>query len=180
MPLAHRQRPGLVRDGGPSSCWEVDYSGLAVRGVRAGGWIVEPYLLTMGSPSQLQAYLCRHGLQDTRFASRARAVDALRLALLEEPLSRARPRVKWRRESEGVYLSSDGHWRLSRGREEGQLSPLSPEAQQAVEQCREVKRTLRRARRWTLPCWAEWTDRINQHLGLGRPAGQVDQEGGEE
>ena len=142
--------------------WEVDQSGLAVHG-RAGAWQVGPYVRTMGSHRELREYLQRHGLERT-FPTRARAVDALRLALSEEPLSRPRARTRWQRESEGSYRSRDRRWRLQREPGGSLLTPLHPELKEAVEARPELRRMLRRDCDWTLDAHAEWLDRIERFL----------------
>ena len=109
-------------------------------------------------------YAARHALLETRFSSRARAVDAVRIALSCEPLSRPRPRTVWQREAEGVYHSNNGRWRLERSPSLTRLIPLSREARGQVEGFPEIKKGLERRPLWTLDCCGEWADRIESHL----------------
>ena len=118
----------------------------------------------MGSRQGLRDYLKRHALNEACFSSRARAVDAVRMALACEPLSRARAQTRWEREAEGLYRSSNGDWRLQREAGRGRLSPLSREARAKVASYPELGRILARERAWTLECYAEWIDRIEQYL----------------
>ena len=95
------------------SWWEVDGSGLMVwKSQWKGGWeIAETGHQTSASASE---YLLRHALLNQRFPTRARAVDALRLALSEEPFQR-QVQTRWTRVYQGVYNSQDGNWRLEKG-----------------------------------------------------------------
>lgn len=90
--------------------WEVDGSGLLVYREGRLPWRVKP----SGYSRAAQAgYLERHPELKDEFSSRARAVDAVRLALEAEPF-RLETRTRWEREAEGTYRSSCGGWRLRR------------------------------------------------------------------
>ena len=119
---------------------------------------MQGYVRTLDIRRELNEYIERHGLRGVCFSSRARAVDAVRLALSCEPLSRPRPSTTWQRESEGVHHSRNGRWRLERGEAGSILSPLSREAREQVEANPGIKRMLQREPVWTLECCGEWAD----------------------
>ena len=80
MALARR---GRTAAGGPD-VWEVDRSGLLVQHREGGGWEVKLYV-RLGFHYGRDEYARRHALLDKRFLSRARAVDAVRMAALWKP-----------------------------------------------------------------------------------------------
>lgn len=123
--MALNRRSDLLR---ARSEWEVDSSGLIVYRRRDRRWAIS-YFKRGQKEDQ---YLSRHGLQDVRFPTRARAVDAVRLALASEPTLRHVPRTRWEREGEGRYRSRDGHWRLQRNCWGEQLKALTPRAARAL------------------------------------------------
>ena len=76
-----------------------------------------------------QEYLVRHRLEEARFPTRARAVEAVRLALSAEPSPRSRVvLIRWKKLGEEKFISRDGHWSLSRSEEADSIRPLSPQA----------------------------------------------------
>lgn len=168
MALARRGRAAV----GEPDVWEVDrcnrqlayHSGLLVQQGEGGGWEIKLYLRPVGFHRAWVEYAARHALLETRFSSRARAVDAIRIALACEPLSRPRPRTTWQRESEGVYRSRNRRWRLERTPSLTRLIPFSREAGGQVEGFPQIRRLLERRPLWTLACCGEWADRIESHL----------------
>ena len=146
------------------SLWEVDESGLTVW-KRREEWVINFALGERVSPAQMVAYLRRHGLRHAVFPTRARAVDALRLALLSEPLTQP-VRTRWTRESEGVYRSQGGDWKLLLEERHAHLIPLSARAVERVGRRGARKEELRWVAGFTLRAYAEMTDLINQKIGL--------------
>ena len=154
--------------------WEVDGSGLEVYCSRElpskrRGWSVSVLLLGTHLNVAARAYLRRHSLAGTQYASRARAVDAVRLALASErPPAQARAQVSWRRSGENQYLSRDGHWRLERSEEGDRLSPRSPEAREGISvlspDLREIFPLL--SERDTLRAASVRAERLNGKIGL--------------
>ena len=128
-------RRGVALDGTP--IWEVDYSGLLLTRDPAGDqWRVRIHAQSPACFSELSSYLQRHALEERVFSSRARALDAVRLALGAEPLTRARAQTVWQRESEGVYRSKNARWRLERRAKLGVLTPLLPGMMERLEAAR--------------------------------------------
>ena len=160
----------LARRGGISSVgrpeWEVDYSGLAVQRQETGDWKVRPYVRGTCSYAEISDYIERHALREARFSSRARAVDAVRLALDCESLTRPRPRTVWQREGEGVYRSTNGRWRLDRGETLNRLTLLSPAAQGLLDALPEFKKMLEIDAGWNLDCCGEWADWLESRLAI--------------
>ena len=114
-------------------------------------------------------YLERHGLTGARFPSRARAVDAVRLALQSEPRGSG-PQTQWVKQREGEYLSRDGHWRLRRDSVYACLEPFSPACLTAFSAPGSIYRSHVRfsgpsGARTLLEC-ARRADYLNQQLGL--------------
>ena len=107
---------------------------------------MQGYVRTLDIRRELNEYIERHELGGERFSSRARAVDAVRLALASEPLSRPRPSTTWQREAEGVHHSRNGRWRLERGEAGIILSPLSREAREQVEANPGIRECCRESR----------------------------------
>lgn len=143
--------------------WEVDGSWLIVhRQARGAGWVLS------GLEAEGFGYLERHRLEKVTFSSRARAVEALRLALAEEPLTHP-ILTRWKREGEGVYLSTDGHWQLTR---EGKGARLSARSQQSREGLAVMRRQNSRSIEWllemlspsTLRLCAQRADRLNRMI----------------
>lgn len=151
-----RQEPGTLQGGEKTTVWEVDGSGLSVRSRPLGSWIV-----VNSHPDYLRA----HGLENLSFSTRARAVDAVRLALAVEPLS-GDPLTRWKRVSEGRYLSRDGRWRLERrGLMGDQLFSVEPLSQGQKELLDFVCHSyLLRSERSTLRILAQRVDRLNRML----------------
>ena len=148
------------------SGWEVDYSGLAVYPVRTS----QPSWEVLTSSPGGWEYLLRHGLLLTHFSSRARAVDAVRLALQAEPRI-SHPETRWCRSDPGRLLSRDGHWRLTRmGRDRWALSPQSQPARRGVSHHARVERMLS-PQRATLRMMAAQADQLSQMLAL--PGGRA-------
>ena len=148
--------------------WEVDCSGLGVEKREDGMWEVNPHLRSWGSYLRWREYGGRHALYNTCFSARARAVDAVRLALREEPMTQPPILTHWQRQGEGIHHSRNGRWRLERGDGRSHLVPLSREARAQVEAYPEIKRILKKEQIWTLQqCggWADWIDySLNIHL----------------
>ena len=127
----------------------------------------------------MRAYLRRHNLEEKLFSTRARAVDALRMALALEPLPVGAVResassTAWKRIGEGEYLSRDGHWRMKRSASGGSLTPQSCWAEEGCQQIRELIRgewLLSWLGRRTLHQCAQRADRLNRIItDLGAPA----------
>ena len=126
MPLTRRKPEDPWKE---RTRWEVDGSGLEVLLSPLGEprhWMVGTLLSGQALNGDANQYLRRHKLWQAEFSSRARAVDAVRMALANEPFNPPERRVlSWRRVGEGVYLSSDGHWRLEREKKVDRLLPAS-------------------------------------------------------
>ena len=160
---------------GGSPVWEVDRSGLLVQKMKNGDWKMEFLVRATGSQPNLEGYskryqelkdyAKRHALAEACFPSRARAVDAVRMALADEPLDlRPLTRITWRQEEEGVYRSNNGHWRLKNVAGRSLISPLSREASEQVAANPGIKRMLSRDQIWTLERNGEWLERIEVYL----------------
>lgn len=141
--------------------WEVDGSGLLVYRARAQQWILAQH------PSN-RDYLSRHGLASAVFKTRARAVDAIRMALSRESRVQAPPRTRWVRQGEGEYLSRDGHWRLRREKLEERISPASERARTGMLREMEEGDLTQPYGRATLLTCARYADRLSEMFGLER------------
>ena len=100
--------------------WEVDGSGLLIEKVGQQWRVLIRYVVDTE-----MNYLGKHQLQGQRFPSRARAVDAVRLALQVEPLSLGSVSVQWVKQEEGVYHSQDGRWQLTQETSSSRIIPLN-------------------------------------------------------
>ena len=159
--------------------WEVDESGLSVfrssqTAPKRPGGKQGPYRVgVIGSPSGRDfEFLRRHALDSKRFPSRARAVDALRLALAVEP-RHAQPQTRWTRVGARTYHSRDGHWRARKvGRAGTRFTPLSREASEALERHNRGRESSGLGNislldpSLTLRASAFRADSLNQDLGL--------------
>ena len=157
----------LTRHYGPEVRWQVDESGLLVWSPSGRGeWEVD-FADYRPDWQEYYAYLERHQLtpEKSSFKSRARAVDAVRMALAREPLH-APAQTGWKRVSEGEYLSTDGRWRLLRSPGECQLIPRAPLVEERVARHPLIHVLLAWPHQLTLRLIAEHTDRLNQQLGL--------------
>lgn len=156
------------RDAAFRSEWEVDHSELAVSRLKGGShWQIKALFPQVPETG----YLARHGLEGKRFSTRARAVDAVRMALATDHRC-VPPSTRWRKQEEGIYHSRDGHWRLSRsGGFFYQLSPRSEQASIALERNPAQRDQLRwsSATPHTLDQCAQRVDRLNLTLWLGTP-----------
>ena len=152
--------------------WEVDHSGLVVSRLKGGvHWMVSELFPMPPEPG----YLTRNRLEGRRFPTRARAVDAVRMALSKEP-RHLPPITRWRKHDEGIYHSTDEHWRLSRSADFSyRLLPMSAQAQAALqyEPAQEVRLSWSSWRSHTLDQCAQRVDRLNLDLELGTPCGRV-------
>ena len=140
----------------------MDESGLVVARVGRKTWtLARVHDLSL----EEREYLDRHGLSHARFSSRARASEAVRLALRGEP-RRAEPLTRWKRAGEGVYLSVDGHWQLQRRPGEGCFLPTSEWAETGARGLREQGNQWLLSWRvdYTLYLCAHRADRLNQLL----------------
>ena len=148
--------------------WQVDGSNLLVCFNPANRtWEVDFFdpTGTNSSSEEYLAYLERHSLCPVGFKSRARAVDAVRMALAGEPLL-APARTRWKRVGEGEYLSTDGRWQLLRSPGRAQLVPRTALAEKVVESKPRFLPLLGWSHRLTLHLIALHTDWLNQELGL--------------
>ena len=132
-----------------------------MRRVDNGQWqILSPSTVLVGD------HLSRHGLQQVLYPSRARVVDAVRMALSVEPRQSEHARTVWKRVRPGEYHSRDGAWTLLREGTEIRLIPRSPAAKEAVEGDPYPEALLRMDGPRTLKDCALLTDQINLRLGL--------------
>lgn len=160
----------LSKWNGPGSVWEVDGSRLKVTRQQSGHWGVSFH---WAEPADKQ-YLARHGLSQARFKTRARAVDAVRLALAAEPL-RQEPIAGWKRAGYQTYHSRDGHWELRRERHRESMRPRSARAREALKRQEKLGagalplRELMSCQGQTLRVMALRVDLFNQLLGLVPP-----------
>ena len=147
--------------------WEVDHSELSVsRPFGKREWRVHALFQRLPDAG----YLERHALKGVSYPTRARAVDAVRLALAAEP-RHSRTLTQWGNRSEsGLYASSDGHWRLRRGERAYSLLPRSSEARAALQQRPAGEAELSWSASFTLEQCAQRADRINFQLRLFSPA----------
>lgn len=154
--------------GGKWCVWEVDESNLCVGKMGYSGEY-EVISFEPRSYPKLHQYMQRHGLLHTSFASRERAVDAVRIALAGEPLHNP-PRTRWKRVSQGVHRSRDGHWEArAQEKERGwTLTPLSASAlaEVAREQAQPGFPPLSLRGETTLHATAFRADRLTRELGL--------------
>ena len=148
--------------------WEVDGSGMVVCRSRPEVWQVESYpgAVTPEHENHFREYMHRHGLLDQTFSSRARAVDAIRLALREEPSRPLQIRTAWRKTGPGEYHSTDGHWRLTRTPKWDSLDPVSQSAREAVEANPPIGYGLSWVSGHTLRASARVAEQISNQLGL--------------
>lgn len=158
------------------SFWEVDGSGLCILYDRASSgrkyWVESCPRLPPAKAALAQEYLSRHGLNKQLFSSRARVLDALRLALSSEPHTRARPQTQWRKQADGLYLSRDGHWQLQRTAHIAELRPQSPAAEAGLREDPHppLLNSLCLFAPSPLYMCALHADGLNQELGLSPPA----------
>ena len=166
----------------PSVDWEVDESGLAVRKDLTGRWVIHSITYPKKAFVEGIVYLRRYGLERQSFTSRARAVDAVRLALAEEPVSRSYA-TKWKKIRDGTYLSTDGHWELQRAANGCRLRPSSQQAKEAQAQdlkkaqeelCKIMERSfsIHLKGALTLRLCARYADRASEELGLISSCGE--------
>ena len=153
--------------------WEVDHSGLAVYRLKGGSrWLVKA--LFFQKPEG--GYLTRNGLEGRRFATRAHAVDAIRITLASDP-RHSPPLTRWRKQAEGIYHSTDGHWKLSRTAGfQYRLTPRSKQAERALEHdpSQRVQLGWSSSTPHTLNQCAERVDLLNRDLWLEIPGGGED------
>ena len=146
--------------------WEVDGSGIVVWRNSEGRWMVCQLEQDSGRGMIAASdYLRRHGLLNRIYPSRARAVDAVRMALSCSPLSRS-ILTRWRRSGGGTYLSTDGRWWLIRSKGEGRLIPNSQAVVEAFRRNPELKQRLNWQGDHTLRMCAEYADNLAQFAGL--------------
>ena len=148
------------------SWWEVDRSRIAVYRVSRDYWEVIPLRGHQPGEADSFDYCQRHALLEARYSSRARAVDAVRLALSCESRQPEQASTAWERVSPGEYRSRDGAWILLRKGEEIRLIARSPQAKKAVDKDPYPEALLSMGGPRTLADCALLTDVINSRLGL--------------